>query len=186
MSASPRCIPTEIPEVIRIQPRVFEDSRGFFFESWNARAFERCGLDVNFVQDNHSRSNQGCLRGLHYQLPNPQGKLVRVVVGQVYDVAVDLRRSSSTFGNWVAVELSSENRQMLWIPGGFAHGFYVTSTYAELLYKCTDFYSPADERCLRWDDPDLDISWPLADNESPLVSDKDAAGSSFRDAECFP
>ncbi len=154
-----KVLPTDIPDVLRIEPRVREDERGFFLESWNEADFRRAGLEIAFVQDNHSRSTRGSLRGLHYQIaPHAQGKLVRVVEGKVFDVAVDLRRSSPTFGSWVGVWLSAEDKSMLWIPPGFAHGFYVASPVADFLYKCTDFYSPEYERVLRWDDPDLAIA----------------------------
>lgn len=186
MSLAPELLTTPVSGVLRIRPRLIEDERGFFFESWNARTFTECGLEVEFVQDNHSRSTSGCLRGLHYQIDQAQGKLVRAVVGEVYDVAVDLRRSSLTFGKWVGVTLSAANREMLWVPPGFAHGFYVVSNEAEVLYKCTDFYSPAAERTLIWNDPDLAIDWPLTPAREPKVSAKDAAGVLLRDAECFP
>ncbi len=181
-----RFLPTEIPDVVRVEPRVIEDHRGFFFESWNARAFELAGLQATFVQDNHSRSSRGSLRGLHYQIPHVQGKLVRVIQGTVFDVAVDLRRSSPTFGRSVGTWLSAEDKGMLWIPPGFAHGFYVTSRTAEFAYKCTEFYSPEDERTLRWDDPDLGIEWPLIDGEPPILSPKDADGALLRQAEHYP
>jgi len=177
--------PTRIADVVEIAPHVIEDPRGFFMESWNARSFGRRGLDATFVQDNHSRSRQGILRGLHYQTHQAQGKLVRVVRGEVFDVAVDLRRSSASFGEWVGVWLSAERHNMLWVPPGFAHGFYVTSEVADLLYKCTDFYSPKHDRTLRWDDPEVAIAWPLIDGEAPKVSAKDAAGKALRDAETF-
>ena len=177
---------TNIPDVVVIEPEVFEDDRGLFMETWHARKFSGAGIEADFVQDNHSRSRQGTLRGLHYQLHQPQGKLVRVSVGEIYDVAVDLRRASRTFGQWVAFSLSRENRQMLWIPPGFAHGFYVTSDFAEVNYKCTDYYALDDERTVIWNDPDLDISWPLADNVMPLLSARDQAGSAFENAEYFP
>lgn len=177
-------LPTNIPEVIVIEPKVFADSRGFFLESWNQKHFADHGVASYFVQDNHSRSSQGVLRGLHYQLHRPQGKLVRVVVGEVFDVAVDLRERSPTFGQWVGVHLSAANQRMLWIPEGFAHGFYVVSAQAEILYKCTEFYSPRDEHCIGWHDTDLAIQWPLEGNP-PIVSEKDAAGVAFRHAEYF-
>lgn len=178
-------IKTAIPDVVIIEPKVFGDSRGFFFESFNARAFaEQTGVDVTFVQDNHSRSQKGVLRGLHYQLQNPQGKLVRVVQGEVLDVAVDIRKHSPTFGQWVAVRLSADNHRQLWVPAGFAHGFVVLSESAECLYKTTDYYNPSAERCIRWDDPTLAIDWELA--EQPQLSAKDQAGVSFKDAELFP
>lgn len=177
--------PTALEGVLIIEPKVFGDERGFFYESFNARAFEEAtGLAVNFVQDNHSRSARGVLRGLHYQVQQAQGKLVRVTQGEVYDVAVDLRRSSPSFGQWLGVCLSAENKRQLWIPEGFAHGFLVLSDYAEFLYKTTDYYAPAHERCIRWDDPTLAIDWPLQDQ--PQLSAKDQAGAVFHDAELFP
>lgn len=177
--------PTRIRDVVEIQPRIFRDERGFFMESWNARTFARGGIDAVFVQDNHSHSNRGILRGLHYQIRQAQGKLVRVVQGEVFDVAVDLRRSSPTFGKWVGVRLSAARHNMLWIPPGFAHGFYVTSDSADLLYKCTELYSPDHERTLQWDDPDIAIDWPLG-TEAPFLSAKDSAGIPLREAEAFP
>jgi len=177
-------VPSKIPDVLLIEPRVFGDERGFFFESWNRRALAEQGLQAEFVQDNHSRSQQGVLRGLHYQIQHPQGKLVRVVVGSVYDVAVDLRRSSPTFGQWVGVELSAENKRMLWIPPGFAHGFYVISEAAEFLYKTTDYWYPEHERTLAWDDPELGIDWPVLE-AAPRLSAKDREGASLADAEVF-
>ena len=176
--------PTQLPEVLLLEPRVFEDSRGFFFESWNEREFERAGIRARFVQDNHSRSVKGVLRGLHYQVRQPQGKLIRVIAGEIFDVAVDVRRSSPGFGKWEGVRLSAESRSMLWIPVGFAHGFCVLSDFAEVLYKATDFYSPEHERCLLWNDPELHIDWPLPG--TPVLSAKDAAGVRLRDAEVFP
>ena len=175
-----------IPEVLLITPRVFGDARGFFMESWNRRAFAEAGLDLDFVQDNHSRSQQGVLRGLHYQIRQPQGKLVRVVAGAVFDVAVDLRRSSPYFGQWAGATLSAENQQMLWVPPGFAHGFYVLSESADFLYKTTEFYAPEAERCVIWNDPDIAIDWPLLDNKPPLLASKDAAGFSLLKSEAFP
>ncbi|MCB1164277.1 dTDP-4-dehydrorhamnose 3,5-epimerase [bacterium] len=172
-----------IPDLVLVEPRVFLEERGFFMETWQARAFAEAGLDLRFVQDNHSRSRQGVLRGLHYQVRQTQGKLVRVVQGEVYDVAVDLRRGSPTLGQWVGVTLSAENKRQLWVPPGFAHGFYVTSEDAEFVYKCTDFYAPEHERSLRWDDPALAIDWPLVDGKAPLLSAKDAAGVAFAEAE---
>ena len=178
-------IATLIPDVLIIEPKVFGDARGFFFESYNRRTFrEATGIDVDFVQDNHSRSARGVLRGLHYQIRQPQGKLVRVVAGEVFDVAVDLRRASPTFGKWVGATLSAENKRMMWVPAGFAHGFLVTSEHAEFLYKTTDYYAPEHERCIAWNDPALAIAWPL-DGE-PALSAKDRAGTPFRDAETFP
>jgi len=173
--------PTAIPDVLLLEPKVFGDSRGFFFESFNQRAFEAAvGCPTHFVQDNHSRSGRGVLRGLHYQIAQPQGKLVRVVSGAVFDVAADIRPGSPTFGRWVGVELTAENQQQLWIPPGLAHGFLVLSDNAEFLYKTTDYYSPAHERCILWSDPVLDIRWPLA--EPPILSSKDAAGLSWTEA----
>jgi len=177
-------IATDIPEVLIVEPQVFGDARGFFFESFNERRWrEATGLDGRFVQDNHSRSAQGVLRGLHYQIRQAQGKLVRCVVGEVFDVAVDLRKSSSTFGRWVGARLSAENKREMWVPPGFAHGFLVLSEAAEFLYKTTDYYAPQFECCIRWDDPDLAIAWPTAE---PRLSAKDLAGLPFRDAPCFP
>ncbi|MEK8088996.1 dTDP-4-dehydrorhamnose 3,5-epimerase [Thermithiobacillus plumbiphilus] len=179
-------IPTAIPDVIRIEPSVFGDDRGFFMETWEKRKFLDAGITADFVQDNHSRSAQGILRGLHYQVQQPQGKLVRVVSGAVYDVAVDLRRSSPTFGQWVGEVLSVDNRHQLWVPPGFAHGFYVISDYADFVYKCTDYYAPEFERSLRWDDPELGITWPLVDGQPPRLSSKDAKAASLQTAECYP
>ena len=178
-------IKTEIPDVVLLEPRVFGDDRGFFYECWNARTLANLGIDAAFVQDNHSKSQRGVLRGLHYQLKQPQGKLVRVVAGEVYDVAVDLRRSSPTFGKWVAFMLSAENKRIAWIPPGFAHGFCVTSMTAEFLYKTTDYYAPEHERSLLWNDPALDIPWPLNGTE-PQLAAKDKAGVLLKDAELFP
>lgn len=180
-----RIIETGVKDALILEPQVFGDARGFFLESWNRRTFAQLGLDVDFVQDNHSRSRQGVLRGLHYQVRQPQGKLVRVVAGAVYDVAVDLRRSSPTFGRWAGVKLSAENRRMFWVPPGFAHGFLVLTESADFLYKATDYYAPEQERTIRWDDPDLAIDWPLADM-APLLAAKDAAGTPFRQAETYP
>jgi dTDP-4-dehydrorhamnose 3,5-epimerase len=175
---------TDLPGVLILEPKVFGDERGFFFESYNARAFrERTGLDVDFVQDNHSRSIKGVLRGLHYQIRQPQGKLVRVIVGEVFDVAVDLRRSSPSFGRWTGLRLSAENKCMAWIPPGFAHGFLVVSDAAEFLYKTTDFWAPEFERTLIWNDPDVAIDWPLAGE--PILAPKDRAGSLLRNAEVY-
>ncbi|MBP0133335.1 MAG: dTDP-4-dehydrorhamnose 3,5-epimerase [Nitrosospira sp.] len=176
--------PTSIPSVLIIEPKVFGDTRGFFFESFNQRAFNLAtGLDVNFVQDNHSRSSKGVLRGLHYQIQQPQGKLVRVVRGSVFDVTVDLRKSSPTFGHWVGVELTEDNHRQLWIPPGFAHGFYVLSDSADFLYKTTDYYAPEFECSLIWNDPTIGIEWPL--NTQPIISTKDAQGKKLADAEAF-
>lgn len=180
-----KLIPSDIPDVVIIEPRVFGDTRGFFFESWNEKAFADAGLPMKFVQDNHSLSAQGTLRGLHYQMQRTQGKLVRVTAGEVFDVAVDLRRSSRTFGKWAGVTLSAENKRMLWVPPGFAHGFYVTSERAEFLYKCTDFYDPASERTLAWDDPQLAISWPLVPGVATQLSAKDQIGKRMAEAEVF-
>lgn len=166
--------PRAISDVVLIEPEVFGDERGFFMETWHARKFAEVGIDASFVQDNHSRSGQGILRGLHFQSPHAQGKLVRVVEGEVFDVAVDLRKGSPTFGQWVGEYLSADNKRILWIPPGFAHGFYVTSTVAEFVYKCTDFYAPEYEYSLRWDDPQLAIQWPLIDGQQPILSTKDA------------
>ncbi len=177
---------TELPDVLLIEPRVFGDERGFFMETWNARTFAEAGLDAQFVQDNHSRSAAGTLRGLHYQIRQPQGKLVRATVGEVFDVAVDLREGAATFGRWVGERLSADNKRMLWVPPGFAHGFLVLSEVAEFQYKCTDFYAPEHERCIRWDDPNLSIDWPLPAGKQPVVSDKDAAGVPFARAEVYP
>ncbi|RZU99106.1 dTDP-4-dehydrorhamnose 3,5-epimerase [Spiribacter vilamensis] len=178
-------IPTAIPDVILVNPVVFGDERGFFMETWERRKFAEGGIDCDFVQDNHSRSVQGTLRGLHYQIHQPQGKLVRVTAGAVFDVAVDLRRGSSTFGHWASEHLSAENKHMLWVPPGFAHGFYVTSETADFQYKCTDYYAPEHERCIRWDDLDLGIDWPLAGNGEPLVSEKDRNAPKFADVELY-
>ncbi|AZF56210.1 dTDP-4-dehydrorhamnose 3,5-epimerase [Pseudomonas sp. R11-23-07] len=176
---------TELPGVLVIEPKVFGDDRGFFYESFNAREFENAsGLKLQFVQDNHSRSLKGVLRGLHYQVEHAQGKLVRVTAGEVLDVAVDIRRSSPHFGQWTSVRLSAENNRQLWIPPGFAHGFVVLSDYAEFLYKTTDYYTPSAERCIRWDDPDLNINWQL--NGPPTLSAKDQTGKSLKDADLFP
>ncbi len=177
--------PTAVPDVLLIEPKVFGDARGFFFESYNGRAFaDASGLDVEFVQDNHSRSARGVLRGLHYQIQQPQGKLVRVVAGAVFDVAVDIRKASPTFGKSVGIELSAENKKMIWAPPGFAHGFLVLSEVAEFLYKTTDYYAPHFERCIAWNDPEIGIAWPIA--EAPLLSAKDQAGVRLKDAEVFP
>jgi dTDP-4-dehydrorhamnose 3,5-epimerase len=178
--------PTGIPDVILIRPKVFGDPRGFFFESWEQRKFAAAGLDVRFVQDNHSRSAQHTLRGLHYQVQQTQGKLVRVVTGSVFDVAVDIRRSSPTFGRWVGVVLSEDNHHMLWVPPGFAHGFLVLSESADFVYRCTDFWAPTHERALLWNDPDLKVAWPIPSGVEPLLSAKDAAGVRFHNAEYLP
>lgn len=180
-----KIIPTNIPDVLILEPQVFGDARGFFLETWNAQTFAEAGLNLNFVQDNHSRSGQGILRGMHYQIQHPQGKLVRVTSGKVFDVAVDLRQSSPTFGQWAGAELSADNHRMLWVPPGFAHGFYVMSESADFLYKCTDFYAPAYDRSLRWDDPTVGIEWPLVNGTQPTISAKDAAGKNWREADKF-
>jgi dTDP-4-dehydrorhamnose 3,5-epimerase len=175
---------TTIPEVLIFEPRVFGDERGFFFESFNQKVFnEATGLSPDFVQDNHSRSAKGVLRGLHYQVQQAQGKLVRVSAGEVFDVAVDLRRGSATFGQWVGAHLSAENKRQMWVPEGFAHGFLVLSECAEFLYKTTDFYAPQYERCIRWDDPEIGIAWPL--QGQPTLSAKDQQGKSLQEAELF-
>jgi dTDP-4-dehydrorhamnose 3,5-epimerase len=179
-----RVIPTTIPDILIIEPKVFGDARGFFFESFNQRAFnEATGLDVQFVQDNHSRSAKGVLRGLHYQIQQLQGKLVRVVRGAVFDVAVDLRKSSATFGQWVGTELSEENARQMWVPAGFAHGFLVLSDSADFLYKTTDYYAPEHERSIIWNDPDIGIKWPL--EVTPSLSSKDMSALPFKSAELF-
>ena len=177
-------IATDLPEVMIIEPTVFGDDRGFFMESWNAAKFSEAGLDLHFVQDNHSRSAKGVLRGLHYQNPDPQGKLVRVTSGRVFDVAVDLRQSSKSFKKWVGVELSADNKRMLWVPPGFAHGFLTLEEGTEFLYKCTALYDPSCDRNIRWDDPDIGIIWPL-DDQPPKVSAKDLAAPLLRDANVF-
>ena len=177
-----RVTPTAIPDVLVVEPRVFRDARGHFFESWNRRAFAAAGLDVDFVQDNHSRSSRGVLRGLHYQIHHAQGKLVRVIAGEVYDVAVDLRRGSPTFGRHVAVTLSADDERMLWVPPGFAHGFCVTSDSADFLYKTTDYWHAEHERTLLWNDPALGIAWPVRD---PVIAAKDAAGVPLASAETY-
>jgi dTDP-4-dehydrorhamnose 3,5-epimerase len=178
-------LPTDIPDVLVVEPKVFGDARGFFMESWNRRALAQAGLDAEFVQDNHSLSRRGVLRGLHYQIREPQGKLVRVTSGEVFDVAVDLRRSSPTFGRSVGMRLSAQNRLMMWIPPGFAHGFLVLSEAADFLYKTTAYYHPEHDRSLRWDDPALGIDWPL-DGIEPIVSAKDAAAPLLAQAEVYP
>jgi len=177
-------IKTEIPDVMIIEPKVFGDERGFFYESFNQKVWrEKTGIDAVFVQDNHSRSAKNVLRGLHYQIRQPQGKLVRAIRGAVFDVAVDLRRKSPTFGRWVGTELSEENCRQLWIPVGFAHGFLVLSDFAEFLYKTTDYWAPEYERTINWNDPDLAVAWPL--QEEPVLSAKDAKGTAFKEAEVF-
>jgi dTDP-4-dehydrorhamnose 3,5-epimerase len=179
-----RVVPTALPDVKLIEPRVFGDERGFFFESWNARAFAEAGLPATFVQDNHSRSVRGVLRGLHYQIEHAQGKLVRAVSGEVFDVVVDLRRSSPSFGRSVGIALSAATRQMLWVPPGFAHGFLVLSAHADFVYKTTDYWYPEHERTLLWNDPALGIAWPLSD--APVLAAKDAAGTPLAAADVYP
>ncbi|MDR6888211.1 MULTISPECIES: dTDP-4-dehydrorhamnose 3,5-epimerase [Variovorax] len=180
-----KATPAAIPEVLIIEPRVFGDARGFFYESFNSKAFDDAvGRHVEFVQDNHSRSAKGVLRGLHYQIQQPQGKLVRVVQGAVFDVAVDIRKSSPSFGQWVGVELTADNHKQLWIPAGFAHAFLVLSATADFLYKTTDYYAPAHERCIAWNDPAIGIAWPDIEM-APLLSAKDQAGVSLNQAETF-
>lgn len=178
-----KAIPTAIPDVLLLEPKVFGDERGYFYESWNKRTFAELGIDAEFVQDNHSRSQRNVLRGLHYQIEHAQGKLIRVTAGSVYDVAVDLRRSSPTFGQWVGFTLSAEDKRMAWIPPGFAHGFCVTSDTAEFLYKTTDYWSPTHERTLLWNDAQLAIPWPLSGE--PVLASKDKAGLPFGEAETF-
>jgi dTDP-4-dehydrorhamnose 3,5-epimerase len=177
---------TSLPDVMIIEPRVFEDARGFFMETWEARKFAVSGISATFVQDNHSSSRRWVLRGLHYQIRQPQGKLVRVTHGEAFDVAVDLRRSSPTFGKWVGEYLSDSNRKMMWVPPGFAHGFLVMSERVEFMYKCTDYYAPEHERALLWNDPAIGIEWPLPVGVEPIVSDKDKTARTLAQAECFP
>lgn len=180
-----RALATALPGVLLFEPRVFGDARGFFFESFNQRGFETAtGVRAAFVQDNHSRSERNVLRGLHYQIRQPQGKLVRVIAGAVYDVAVDIRRGSPHFGRWAGIELTAENKRMLWVPPGFAHGYLALSGFAEVLYKVSDYHAPEHERCILWNDPDLAIAWPL-DGE-PLLSEKDRQGVPFAAAEVYP
>jgi dTDP-4-dehydrorhamnose 3,5-epimerase len=178
-------IETPLKDMFVLEPRVFGDERGFFLETWNLDTFRAAGFDLHFVQDNHSRSAHGILRGLHFQMEHPQGKLVRVTSGEVFDVAVDLRRSSPTLGQWYGVTLSAENKRMLWVPPGFAHGFYVTSDSADFLYKCTDIYHPASEKTLAWNDPTVGIEWPVPVGEAPQLSAKDAQGLSWADIPRF-
>ncbi len=177
-----KVIDTKIPDVKIIEPAVFGDERGFFMETWQQKKFEELvtGKPTKFVQDNHSKSKKGILRGLHYQTENTQGKLVRVVSGEVFDVAVDIRKDSPTFGHWVGVYLSVENKRQLWVPEGFAHGFYVTSEEAEFVYKCTDYYNPNEEHSILWNDPQLAINWPIMNNEEPILAEKDLSGLPFR------
>ena len=179
-----KIITTTIPDVLIIEPRVFQDERGFFLESYQKKQFKEAGIDVDFVQDNHSKSCRGTLRGLHYQIQQPQGKLVRAIAGEIFDVVVDLRKHSPTFGQWVGDYLSAENKRILWVPAGFAHGFFVTSQEAEVLYKASDYYAPQWERCLLWKDPAIGISWPIEDTY-PILSAKDSQGKLFVEAELF-
>ncbi len=176
---------TQIPDVIVIDPVVFEDRRGFFMETWQARKYSDAGIDAVFVQDSQSRSARGTIRGLHYQIEQAQGKLIRVIQGEAFDVLVDLRKSSATFGQWVGEVLSAGNRKIIWVPPGFAHGFQVLSDSAEFEYRCTDYYAPEHERTLRWDDPDIGIDWPLQGGQEPLMSAKDLAGVALKDAEVY-
>lgn len=178
-------IQTDIPDVLLIKPQVFKDKRGFFMEIYQLKKMNKGGIHFEFVQDNHSRSTRGTLRGLHYQIENPQGKLVTVVSGEIYDVAVDLRRSSPTFGKWVGASLSEENHYQLWVPPGFAHGYYVISESADVLYKATDFYNPAVERCIIWNDKNLGIEWKIPKGEKPVLSPNDSNGKLFKEAEVF-
>lgn len=178
-------VPTDLPDVIRIEPTVHGDERGFFMETWHTRRFHEAGIDGEFVQDNVSQSSKGTLRGLHYQIEHSQGKLVRVVQGEVFDLAVDLRKSSPHYGQWVGEVLSAENKHQLWVPPGYGHGFLVLSDTAEFEYKCTEYYAPEFERAIRWDDPDLGIEWPLLDGKQPMLSSKDAGAPFFRDAETY-
>lgn len=181
-----RFTPTRLPEVVLVEPKVFGDPRGFFMETWHAKKFADGGIDAPFVQDNHSSSSQWVLRGLHYQLRHTQGKLVRVTHGEVFDVAVDVRKSSPTFGQWAGEYLSAANRRMLWVPPGFAHGFLVVSERVEFLYKCTDFYDPSSEQTLLWNDPEIGIEWPLPSGVTPIVSDKDRVGAPLAQVEYLP
>lgn len=180
-----KAVPTPISDLVILEPKVFEDERGFFFESYNQKTLADLGITLPFVQDNHSRSRKGVLRGLHYQIQNAQGKLLRVLVGEIFDVAVDIRKSSPTLSRWFGLSLSASNKRQLYIPPGFAHGFVVLSDWAEVLYKATDFYAPQHERCILWNDPEIGIEWPL-DSERPLLSPKDAAGVPFSQADLFP
>jgi len=178
-------VPTRLPEVILIKPRVFSDERGFFLETWQEQRFSNAGIEARFVQDNHSHSRRLTLRGLHFQIEQPQGKLVRVAQGAVFDVAVDMRRSSKRFGQWVGVELSSDNHHLLWVPPGFAHGYLALSERADFLYRCTEYYAPQYERAVRWDDPAIGIQWPLAQRTAPTLSPKDAVAPLLAEAETF-
>jgi len=176
---------TSLPVVIRVTPAVFADDRGYFMETWQARRYRDAGIDADFVQDNFSQSSKGTLRGLHYQIEQSQGKLLRVVLGEVFDVAVDLRKASPNFGRWAGEILSADNKQQLWIPSGFGHGFLVLSDTAEFEYKCTDYYAPDFERSIHWNDPDIGIDWPLAEGEQPMLSKKDALAPNLKDAETY-
>lgn len=178
-------VPTRLPDVVLIKPKVFGDARGFFMDTWHRKLFEQEGIDATFVQDSQSSSVAGTVRGLHYQIKQAQGKLVRVLKGEAFDVAVDIRKSSPDFGQWTSELLSAENRKIIWIPPGFAHGFLALSDTAELAYKCTDFYAPEHERVLQWDDPDIAIDWPLLEKEKPIISAKDEAGLPLKDAEVY-
>jgi dTDP-4-dehydrorhamnose 3,5-epimerase len=178
-------IRTDIPEIIIIEPEVFGDTRGFFMETYHASRYAQAGIQATFVQDNHSGSRQGTLRGLHYQIQQPQAKLVRVVCGEVYDVVVDIRRSSPSFGKWIAVTLSAENKRQIWVPAGFAHGVYILSEWAELIYKASDLYAPEWERTVLWNDPALGIPWPLINNQEPILSKKDIEGKPLNQADLF-
>ncbi|MFC1541895.1 dTDP-4-dehydrorhamnose 3,5-epimerase [Candidatus Latescibacterota bacterium] len=180
-----KCIPTEIPDVVLIELDMFEDERGFFMETYNTAKFAKFGISTDFVQDNHSYSKKGVLRGMHYQITQSQGKLIEVISGDIFDVVIDIRKQSPTFGKWIGIPLSSKDKSIIWIPIGFAHGFYVLSEYAEIKYKVTDFYSAEAERTLLWNDRDLDIKWPLADNQQPILSPKDAAGKPFSEIDVF-
>jgi dTDP-4-dehydrorhamnose 3,5-epimerase len=178
--------PTRLPEVVLIKPKVFGDERGYFLETWQQRSFAEAGIDATFVQDNHSHSSQHILRGLHYQIKQPQGKLVRVTRGAVFDVAVDIRRGSARFGQWVGVTLSDTNHHFLWVPPGFAHGYLALTDQVDFLYKCTDYYAPQHERAIRWDDPSIGVQWPLPEGVEPILSAKDAVAPPFGDAETYP
>ena len=180
-----RFIASSIPDVIVVEPDIFYDHRGLFLESWHKAKFKEGRIDAEFVQDNHSKSIRGTLRGLHYQINYPQGKLIRVIQGTVFDVVVDIRRSSPTFGKWIGEYLTSENKRILWVPPGFAHGFYVISEIADICYKCTDYYYKEDERCIVWNDPELGIHWPLIEDSQPILSVNDSKGTLFKDAELF-
>jgi dTDP-4-dehydrorhamnose 3,5-epimerase len=178
-------VPTSIPDVLLLEPKVFSDERGFFIETFHQERFAEAGISLPFVQDNHSGSKQGVLRGLHYQIRQPQGKLLRAVAGEIFDVAVDIRRSSPTFGKWVGVYLSAENKRQLWVPPGFAHGFYVLSAWAELVYKASDFYAPQWERTLLWNDPQICIDWPVLPGQQPILSERDKVGKTLQEADLF-